>query len=864
MPLRVFSSDGDASVSRVLEAIDYAVDMKAKVINLSLGGAYTDAWDASIYRAHAAGAVIVTAAGNDNVSITDSQTTWFSPVCNDGPNPTGGDDYVIGVANTDRYDRRHDLSNSDSSSAHFVDVSAPGTGIYGDALYVPSFPGFTTYFYTNTGTSFSAPIVSGIAALILTKHPAYTPDQVTALIRASTDNIDGANPGYAGKLGTGRVNVAKALGVALPPSAVTSLKAADTVGDGGGSITLTWVKSSDDGAGLDSVTEYVILRRIGTTGTWNEIKRVSKGIQTYADSPTVDGTQYYYAVRASDGTRYTDSPSVGPVQSRNDAPPVRVANLKAADHPGDSGGAVDLAWSAVIPADFKETRIYRKSSNFSSLTGLAPLAVLTYSGAKGGSSAVPFSYTDSSATDGVDYYYAVAGVDTAGNLDTTVVTTGPVQSYPNTSVPLAAGLRMFASPVVPADTHLTTLLGLSAADVSAARWNAATSAYDYFTSSTGLGGLGVTLGRSLWLSLVKGASVSPSGASAPSGDFAVALTPGWQALGNPFFGTFDFGACTVTYGGATMDLATAHTRGILAAYAWVYDQSAGEYRLLTSDASGGRLVPPWQGFWVLCWKACTLNILRPTGALSIPAQATTANTGWSVQLRATAARGGDTQNWFGVRPSAGLLRIAAPPAIGDRVQLDFVDGTASGSGPLAADFRVHLADGMKWQVVVHWGSSPGEVRVSWPDLSSVPPEYAVTVRDLTSGKAVSARHEASYSFTASADGGSRLLEVELVKRTGAPVVLTGLTSHAAATGAELVFQLSQTASCDVSVTNIAGRPVRALEAGKVRVAGSNVVLWDGRSASGTLVPAGLYLVRVTASTESGATANGLSTLRIVR
>jgi subtilisin family serine protease len=48
---------------------------------------------------------------------------------------------------------------------------APGEGIYGPAS-TPGFPAFSSYFTTNSGTSFSVPLVSGLAALILSQNPA--------------------------------------------------------------------------------------------------------------------------------------------------------------------------------------------------------------------------------------------------------------------------------------------------------------------------------------------------------------------------------------------------------------------------------------------------------------------------------------------------------------------------------------------------------------------------------------------------------------------------------------------------------------------------------------------------------------------
>jgi len=864
LPVQVFPHDAGSPISRVTEAVDYAVDLGVDIINLSLGGSYSLSWDAALHRAYDAGVLVIVAAGNDDREFTDSASTWRSPVCNDGRDVFAGDNYLLGVAATDQYERRHDLSNYDSSSANFVDVAAPGVSIYGPAYYDPSVSGFDQYFYTNTGTSFACPMVAGLAALILSVHPGYTHDQLIQLIRDTTDNIDAQNPGYAGKLGTGRINIAAALGVTSPPDPVTFLQAFDTQGDDGGSITLSWIKSADDGGGKNNVTEYIVFRREGEEGDWEQIDTLSPGTQLYVDDTTTDGVDYYYKVRTSDGELFRDSEVVGPMQSRNDAPPTRVTDLVAMDHPDDGGEAIDLMWTYEPPADYAETRIYRRTRNFNHVQGLTPIVVLPYSGPEQVGTLEAVNYTDNTTTDGVDYYYAVTGVDSADNEDVIVITAGPVQSYPNGNVDFAAGLHMLGPPAIPPDSHPATLLGIPTSDLLAVRWDTASERYTYYGAEPLPENLRLALGKSLWLNLLYPVSVTPSGSSAPAGDFDIALAPGWHQLGNPFFGAFDFGACTVTVGTETMDLLAADLRDIMRSFAWVYDRDEGDYRLVNADTMGNRLIAPWQGFWVLALQTCTLTLVRPTGPLGVPAQPASEQTsGWTAQLCASGGGTSDTQNWCGVRPTAQLMQIEAPPPVGDGVQLSFVDDRP-GSRPLAASFVNKESGNMKWNIVVSWSQAPGEVRITWPDLSQVPPEYSVALRDLDSGKVISARHQPGYVFRAEKGGGTRRLEVEFVRRSGRALMVSAMCVRPTSGGGEIVFHLSQVASCDIRVLNIAGRPVRVLESGRVRPAGSNVVLWDGRNGSGARVPNGLYLVRIAGSTDAGVVANALAALRVQR
>jgi len=89
------------------------------------------------------------------------------------------------------------------------------------------------------------------------------------------------------------------------------------------------------------------------------------------------------------------------------------------------------------------------------------------------------------------------------------------------------------------------------------------------------------------------------------------------------------------------------------------------------------------------------------------------------------------------------------------------------------------------------------------------------------------------------------------------VTMTGASALATARGAEVVFTLSADANVSAEVLNIAGRLVGRVCTDRASTAGVNVLLWDGRSATGTRVPAGRYLVRVMARSEDGAQTQSL-------
>jgi subtilisin family serine protease len=145
MPLKAFGADGSGYVSNIIQATYYAVQHGGKVISMSFSfspssGEMADA----INYANQHGVICVASAGNDGLDEV------VYPAGLPG---------VMGVASTSDYDTRSSFSNYGSD----VWVAAPGEGI------VSTYP-YGTYS-AGWGTSFSAPLVSGTAALLLSVSP---------------------------------------------------------------------------------------------------------------------------------------------------------------------------------------------------------------------------------------------------------------------------------------------------------------------------------------------------------------------------------------------------------------------------------------------------------------------------------------------------------------------------------------------------------------------------------------------------------------------------------------------------------------------------------------------------------------------
>ncbi|MES2651588.1 MAG: S8 family serine peptidase [Bacteroidota bacterium] len=168
------------------EGILYAVNHGAKVINCSWGGNnYSNFGQSVINYAISKDCLIIASAGNDNDPYKHYPSSYSGVIC---------------VANVDQNDRK----NSSSNYGADVSISAPGSSIYNTI--------FNNGYGYKTGTSMASPLVASAAALVKSYYPSYTMKQIGELLIATADNIDNKNPYYVGELGSGRLNVFKALG----------------------------------------------------------------------------------------------------------------------------------------------------------------------------------------------------------------------------------------------------------------------------------------------------------------------------------------------------------------------------------------------------------------------------------------------------------------------------------------------------------------------------------------------------------------------------------------------------------------------------------------------------------------------------
>ncbi len=163
MGLKFLSSSGSGSIADAIKAVNYAVMMKQRGVNIRVlsnswgGGGYSQAMEDAIRAANTNNILFVAAAGN---STSNNDNTPNYPSNYNVPN-------VLAVA---AIDHNGLLASFSSYGRYTVDLAAPGVNIYSTVKG----GGYASY----SGTSMATPHVSGVAALVLSQTPGYTPAQL--------------------------------------------------------------------------------------------------------------------------------------------------------------------------------------------------------------------------------------------------------------------------------------------------------------------------------------------------------------------------------------------------------------------------------------------------------------------------------------------------------------------------------------------------------------------------------------------------------------------------------------------------------------------------------------------------------------
>jgi thermitase len=257
MPIRISDPDGYAYESTIAKALNWAANNGARVANISFRASNSSTIKTAAQYFQSKAGVVVISSGNEG--LFDS---------------TGDNPYVLTVSATDSADSIAYWSNTGNN----IDLAAPGVNILTTATG-------GNYAWCS-GTSFSAPIVAGAAALVISAQPSLTGTQASEVLKKTADDFGAA--GFDTQYGWGRVNVSKAVTLALAlsvPVADTTAPfikiTSPTEGSAVGNSVYVYVNASDNVA-VKKVELYVDGRYVGYSASssftirW-DAKKASRG-----------------------------------------------------------------------------------------------------------------------------------------------------------------------------------------------------------------------------------------------------------------------------------------------------------------------------------------------------------------------------------------------------------------------------------------------------------------------------------------------------------------------------------------------------------------------------------------------------------
>ena len=236
MPVRVSDLSGYATYSSIANGLNWSREHGARVANVSYAVSSSSTVRSAAQSFYGNGGVVTVSSGNGGTFDSSAD------------NP-----YVITVGATDQWDALYHYSNRGNN----LDLTAPG-----DSFTTSKGNGYAS----TGGTSYSSPIIAGVAALMFSVNPNLTPAEVQNFLKQSADDLGAV--GWDSNYGYGRVNAARAVALAAgvaaadttPPVVSFSAPTAEATTSG----TVNIEAMAGDNVGITSVNFEVDGTSMGT------------------------------------------------------------------------------------------------------------------------------------------------------------------------------------------------------------------------------------------------------------------------------------------------------------------------------------------------------------------------------------------------------------------------------------------------------------------------------------------------------------------------------------------------------------------------------------------------------------------------
>lgn len=447
--------------------------------------------------------------------------------------------------------------------------------------------------------------------------------------------------------------------------------------------------------------------------------------------------------------------------------------------------------------------------------------------------------------------------------DATDSPTGTVRTLAQiTNTPSAISYR-YVPQLLPGGASPYASLGTSS-DIQPA--SASLNPPDAQVSVQGVTGTVTPLGLGYFVNLPAAAQYRDYGVAYSDNVVSVPLHAGWNMIGDPFPFTVPFVAVQFLTNAGVLDTATqAATDNLVLPYLYTYTGSSYQFSQLPS----GNLTP-WQGAWIYVEPptGSTLPTSSDVITMEVPPAGTVENNRaaakvqsqaqWTLALQASSGGESGTAATIGIANSTvnrSSVQAPEPPSIGHYIS---VTTTESGTPPLMENLKSAGA-AVSWNVQVTTDKQPnGKVVFQWPGIMNVPRTWSLTLNDPVTGESINMRSNSAYVFEMPSGTSTRSLTITASPdNTGGRALLTGLTvtqmANRGATGSifNIQYGITRAATVDVSIMGSNGQLLDSLAPSRAVSTGINRLVWNGSDAQGRLLPAGVYTLQVRAVTSSG-------------
>lgn len=447
----------------------------------------------------------------------------------------------------------------------------------------------------------------------------------------------------------------------------------------------------------------------------------------------------------------------------------------------------------------------------------------------------------------------------AGNNEYDGVNSTPVTiQVQGATFTIQPGISMISIPLIPPSSDPDFLFGFDTSAINLIRWQPLQNRY------VSGGSVVAQAGAGYWVRAISAVNVSPVGTLADQTQpFSIQLAQGWNMIGSVYLQPTLLGAAQVRVAGQVMTLAEAARKGLVRDYAWRYDPVARAYKMV----SAGENLQPFVGYWIRALVDAEL-ILNPPGSRSaggtqIGRSAKMSDGDWVVQLVARAGEATDSDNYIGV--SSDSLQVEKPAPLENYVHVQLLSPETN--APLAVDVRRSASAKQVYTFEVLTDMPNTTVTLSWPNLAKISRNVEMVLVDVDANVRRVMTTLPSYTYNSGVNGGTRRFQIIVQPRVRTAAMISNVrvaqTRAAGGTRVQISYALSTDASVAVQITDATGKPVRALQAGQSG-RGVNNITWDGRNSAGVAVPAGAYMVRITATTEDGQTASVVQPVVLTR